>query len=106
MSGDDLRVTSAHLVELTAGQVQAAADIRSATSVVDGVDAAVRSTHGVIASATAAAVRQIVAARHGAGTTMATISDELGERLTEAAKRYDRTDDAMGRALDEQVQPR
>lgn len=105
MSGDDLRVTTAHLVELTVQQVRAAADIRSATSAAEGVDAAVRSTHGVIASATAGAVSQIVAARRDAGTKMATISDELGGKLTEAARRYDQIDDAMGRALDHQVRP-
>jgi len=106
MSRDDVRVTTAHLVELTVGQVQAAADIRAATFAVEGVDAAVRTTHGVIASATAGAVSQIVAARRGAGTKMATISDELGDKLAEAARRYDQMDDAMRRALDEQVQPK
>jgi len=106
MSRDDVRVTTAHLVELTAGQVQAAADIRAATFAVEGVDTAVRTTHGVIASATAGAVSQIVAARRGAGTKMATISDELGDKLAEAARRYDQMDDAMRRALDEQVQPK
>ena len=59
MSGDDLRVTTAHLDELAVQQVRAAAaDIRSATFAVEGVDAAVRSTHGIIASATAGAVER------------------------------------------------
>ena len=105
MSGDDVRVTTAHLVELTAGQAHAAADIRSATVAVDGVDAAVRTSHGAIASATAGAVAQIVAARRDAGMKMATISDELGGDLAEAARRYDETDAAMSRAMDAQVQP-
>jgi hypothetical protein len=106
MSGDDLRVTTAHLVELAVEQVRAAADIRSATTAVEGVDAAVRRTHGVIASATAGAVSQILTARRAAGTKMATISDELGGRLAQAARRYDEIDVSMGRTLDEQVQPR
>jgi hypothetical protein len=106
MSGDALSVTTAHLVGLSAGQVRAAADIRSATSAVEGADAAVRSTHGVISSATADAVSQIVAARREAGTKMAMIADELGDKLTEAARRYEQTDDTMGRALRGQVQPR
>lgn len=105
MSGDDLRVSTAHLVELTAGQVHAAADIRAAVFAVEGVDAAVRSTHGIIASATAGAVSQIIAARRGAGMKMATISDELGGKLADVARRYDQIDDAMGRALDERVRP-
>jgi hypothetical protein len=105
MAGDELRVTTAHLHELTAAQARAAAEIRSATVAVEGVDAAVRSTHGIIASATAAAVSEIVAARHSAGTKMTAISGELGGKLKDAATRYDQIDDAMGRALDGEVRP-
>jgi hypothetical protein len=106
MSGDDLRVTTAHLNELTVRQARAAAVTRSATLLVEGVDVAVKTTHGVIASATAGAVSAIVAARRGAGMKIAAISDDLGHRLNEAARRYDQTDDAMGRVLGGQVQPR
>ena len=106
MSGDDLRVTTAHLDELTVQQVRAAAATRSATLLAEGVDATVRSTHGVIASATAAAVSAIVEARRGAGMKIAAISDDLGHKLRDAALRYDQTDEVMGRALDGQVQPR
>ena len=63
MSGDDLRVTTAHLVELAVEQARAASETRSATFVVEGADAAVRSTHGIIASATASAVEDAVSAR-------------------------------------------
>lgn len=106
MSGDDLRVTTAHLDELTAQQVRAAAATRSATALADGVDGAIRSTHGVIASATASAVSDIVAARRDAGMKIAAISDDLGHKLNEAARRYDQSDEAMGRVLDGQVRPR
>ena len=99
MSGDDLRVTTAHLSELTVQQVRAAAETRSATFAVEGVDAAVRSTHGIIASATAGAVSAVVAARRSAAMKMATISDDLSHKLADAARRYDQSDDAMGRAL-------
>ena len=34
---------------------------------------------------------------------MAAISDDLGDKLSEAARRYDQIDDAMGGALDGQV---
>jgi hypothetical protein len=105
MSGDDLRVTTAHLNELTVQQVQVAADTRSATAAAEGVDAAVRSTHGIIASATAGAVSAVVAARRSAGMKVAAISDDLGHKLAAAAQRYDQIDDAMGRAVDGQVRP-
>ncbi|WP_099040477.1 ESX-1 secretion-associated protein [Mycobacterium neglectum] len=106
MSGDDLRVTTAHLNELTVQQVRAAADTRSATAATEGLDAAVRSTHGIIASATAGALSAVVAARRSAGMKVATISDDLGHKLTDAAQRYDQSDDVMGRALDGQVRHR
>ena len=106
MSGDDLRVTTAHLDELTVQQVRAAAETRSATFLADGVDTAVRSTHGVIASATAGAVSDIVAARRAAGMRIAAISDDLGHTLREAARRYEQADDSMGRVLDGQMKPR
>ena len=99
MSGDDLRVTTEHLGDLAAHQGRAAAEIRSATLAVDGVDAAVRRTHGSIASATVSAVEAVLATRRDASTRMAAISDEMCNKLTDAATRYDLTDDAMGGAL-------
>jgi ESX secretion-associated protein EspC/F len=104
MSGDDLRVTTAHLGELAVKQGRAAGGIRSATMLAEGADAAVRSTHGSIASATASALEAVLAARRSAGTRMAAISDDLCDKLAQAAKRYDEVDDAMSGALREQRQ--
>ena len=103
MSGDDLRVTTAHLGELAVKQGRAAVGIRSATILTEGADAAVRSTHGSIASASASALAAVLAARRSAGTKMAAISDELCDKLAEAAKRYDQADDAMSGALRAQM---
>lgn len=61
MSGDDLRVTTALLRALASRQQQAAAEIRVVTAVTEGVEEAVRSSHGVIASATANAVAAVQA---------------------------------------------
>jgi hypothetical protein len=104
MSGDDLRVTTAYLGELAVKQGRAAVGIRSATILPEGADAAVRSTHGSIASVSATALAAVLAARRGAGTKMAAISDELCDKLAEAAKRYDQADDAMSGALRAQMQ--
>ena len=104
MSGDDLRVTTAHLGDLAVEQGRAAVGIRSATILPEGADAAVRSTHGSIASASASALTVVLAARRSAGTKMAAISDELCDKLAEAAKRYDQADDAMSGALRAQMQ--
>jgi hypothetical protein len=35
---------------------------------------------------------------------MAAVSDDLCDKLTEAAKRYDKADDTLGGALDAQMQ--
>ncbi|KWX23459.1 hypothetical protein AFM11_14330 [Mycolicibacterium wolinskyi] len=99
MSGD-LRVTTAHLRELSAKQGEAAAVLTSATAAVDGVDSAVRWTHGPISWSTAAAVEAAQNARRIAGTGMANVSQDLGEKLTSAAGRYDNTDMTTAEALD------
>jgi hypothetical protein len=104
MSGDELRVVTAHLGELAAEQGRAADGIRSATVMADGADGAVRHTHGVIASATASALTAVLAARRSAGTRMAAISDDLGDKLTQAAKQYDRADEVMSATLRNQMQ--
>ena len=88
----ELRVTTTHLIELASTQAKAASETRNATFAVEGIDVAVRSTHGAIASATAGAVEAVLATRCDAGTKMAAISDELGRRLAATAREYDRVD--------------
>ena len=98
MAGD-LRVATAHLQELSAKQGQAATSLTVATGVVEGVDAAVRLTHGPISSSTASAVAAALNARRAAGTCLASVSRDLGAKLSRAAAGYDRTDSAMSGAL-------
>jgi hypothetical protein len=104
MSGDDLRVTTAHLGHLSVHQAHAAAEIRSAMLAAAGVDAAVRTTHGSITAATSGALEAVLAARRSAATKMAAISDELCYKVGDAARCYDQIDDAMGGAIDTQMQ--
>lgn len=103
MSGDELRVATAHLNDLAVKQGSAAAGLRSAALMADGVDGLVRQTHGAIASASASALTAVVAARRNAGLRMAAISDDLCDKLTDAAKRYDRADEAMSGTLRNQL---
>lgn len=105
MSGD-LRVTTAHLRELAAKQRQAATEIRSAAEVAEGVDSAVRMTHGVIAWSTAAAVEAVQNARRLAGSGVEGVSRGMAERLDVSAAAYDRIDGAAGGRLDDQMPPR
>jgi hypothetical protein len=103
MSGDELRVTTAHVGDLAVKQGRAAFEIRAATFVADGADAAVSSTHGIIASATTSALEAVLAARRTAGTKMAAVADDLCDKLSSAARRYDQIDEATGDALDTQM---
>lgn len=103
MSGDELRIATDHLDRLAVQQANAAAVTRSATVAVEGVDAAVRGTHGTIAAEAASALEAVLPARHRAGMRMAAISADLSEKLADAAKRYDRVDDAAGGVLDTQM---
>lgn len=98
MAGD-LRVATAHLHELSAKQDEAATGLTVATGVVEGVDTAVRTTHGPISSSTAAAVATAVNARRAAGTCMAGVSRDLGAKLSSAAGGYDGTDSTTSDAL-------
>jgi hypothetical protein len=104
MSGDDLRVTTTHLGELSHKQRDAAVGIRTATMLAEGAEGAVRSTHGSVASASARAVTAVLDARRSAGAKMAAISDDLCDKLTEAAKRYEHTDDAISGILRTRMQ--
>jgi hypothetical protein len=104
MSGDELRVTTAHLGELAVKQGRAAGEIRAATILAEGAEAAVRTTHGSIASASANALAAVLIARRSAGAKVAAISEDLCDKLTEAAKRYDQVDDAMSGNLGQRVQ--
>ena len=106
MSGEALRVTTAHLNELAARQAQAAAEITSATEVVGGVDTSLRLTHGVIAWSTAGAVEAIQHARRAAGNDIAALSTGMSENLTDAARQYDRVDGAMGGRLGQEMRTR
>ncbi|OBB13780.1 hypothetical protein A5761_19305 [Mycolicibacterium setense] len=102
MSGD-LRVTTAHLHELSARQDQAATCLAMATGAVEGVDASVRVTHGPISASTAQAVEAALTARRAAGAGLASASQDLGDKLACAASSYDRTDAMASGALNETV---
>lgn len=106
MSRESLQVTTAHLRELAAKHGQAAAEVTAATEVVSGVDSGIRTSHGVIAWSTAAAVETIQQARRAAGNSVATESQALSGNLSAAAARYEAADRASGSRLDKQIRPR
>lgn len=99
MSYDALEVTTAHLRELAARHGQAAAEMTTAAGAVAGVDTRIRTSHGVIAWSTAAAVEAIQQHRSEAAACVAGVSRALEDNLTSAAHRYDATDEASGERL-------
>jgi hypothetical protein len=103
MSGEILRVSTSHLRELAAQQARAAAEITAATNVVEGVDASMRISHGVIAWSTAAALQAIQPVRRAAGNHMAAASHAMSEDLCAAAARYGQADGEMGARLDHEM---
>jgi Excreted virulence factor EspC, type VII ESX diderm len=102
----ELRVLVAHLHELAAKQGEAAGAIRAATDAVDGAATSVRSTHGVIASSTAAAVDAAENARRTAGDRLEHDSRGMQQRLEQSAYLYESTDQRMDSQLDGQLRPK
>lgn len=104
MSGDDLRVSTDHLGDLAVRQSRVAEEARIATQAVEGSEVGVMSTHGTIASVTSSALDEVLAARRGAGAELASTSELLRRKLSQAAMRYDHADDEMASVLDAQMQ--
>ncbi|MDZ4266807.1 MAG: ESX-1 secretion-associated protein [Mycobacterium sp.] len=104
MSREALQVSTAHLRALADRHGQAAAQITAAVTAVSGIDTGIRTSHGVIASATAGAVAAIEQARSAAGAGMMAESRALSDDLTGAAGRYEATDHTSGVSLDQQIQ--
>jgi hypothetical protein len=100
---DDLRVTTARLRELAAVQERTAGELAAATALTAPTPRVVRTSHGVVASATASALAEVQTARSDAGSRMASVSQGLGARLTDSAGRYERTDEAQRSVLDQQI---
>jgi hypothetical protein len=103
---EDLRVTTAHVHELSARQGEAQAQIESASTVTDGLSIAMWINHGLICAPANAAVWTAEAARKSACAAMQSVSSDLSEKLDAAAQRYDEIDSANRDILDQQIPPR
>nr|WP_090346728.1 type VII secretion target [Mycolicibacterium malmesburyense]CRL79326.1 hypothetical protein CPGR_05310 [Mycolicibacterium malmesburyense] len=103
MSGDDVRVTAAHLGDLAARHARTASDANAAARSVDEIPASVMTTHGTIAASTTDALAAALDSRDRAGAAVVDTSAVLSDKLTEAAARYDRTDEAVASELTAQM---
>lgn len=99
MSHAKLVVTPTDLRDLAAVQHRIATEVVSAgRRVLDG-DADVLTSHGSVASATAAALQAVQRARADAVSAIAAQAGSLCDHLTGAAHRYEITDHLSGQRL-------
>ena len=102
----ELRVTATHVRELSARQGEAQAQIESASTVTDGLSAAMWANHGVVCAPANMAVAAAEAARQSACAAMRLVSSDLSQKLDTAAARYNEIDRASRSNLDQQMHPR
>lgn len=104
MSGDDVRVSAAHLADLAARHACTASEAKAAARSVEGLGDALRNTHGDIAASTAGALGAVLDSRQRAGAKLVDASGALSGALADALARYERTDEAAASALNPQMQ--
>ncbi|MBP2455083.1 hypothetical protein JOF57_004996 [Mycolicibacterium lutetiense] len=88
------------------GQSRAKAAIELTASVTDGVSASMVINHGPICAASIAALEAANMVRDGACAAMATVSQDLAEKMTVAASQYDQTDYQAAADIDKEMHPR
>jgi hypothetical protein len=106
MSDGSLGVTSSHVRQLSDGQNMAKAAISSNAKVTDGVSASMLVNHGPICLASIAALTLANNAREAACTAMASVSQDMAEKLDITASRYDQTDAEAAAKIDKEMHPR
>jgi hypothetical protein len=95
----NLGVLTEHIRHLAERQQDAINKITGANRSIVDPARNVQDTHGMVCEATHLAVTAAEEARRVAGGALFKVSTELGEKLTEAAARYDNTDDATAAAI-------
>ncbi|WKG04249.1 ESX-1 secretion-associated protein [Mycolicibacterium sp. HK-90] len=106
MSDGTLGVTTAHVRELADGQNTAKRYIELTADVTDGVSDSMFVNHGVICSTSIDALAMANIARHMACEAMASVSQDMSEKLNISAMYYDQTDAQGGANLGKQMHPR
>jgi hypothetical protein len=99
----ELTVTASYLNDLAELQDQAAAEINTATSGVNGSAENLWYDHGLICGSTATAMQRAEREREDAGSTMQKVSEALAEDLRNAAAGYTTTDEQTGSNVDKQM---
>ena len=105
MTGPPLAVTAQYLRSLAALQDDVARGIGDATAAVSNVGDNVATTHGLICSVTATAVKTAEQERFRAARLTRAQSADLAVKLEHAADTYDEIDRLEKANLDGQMQP-
>ena len=95
----NLKVLAEHIRDLAARQQTAVDQIIGANRAIVDPARNVQETHGMVCEATHLAVSAAEDARLAAGGALFKVSTELGQKLNNAAARYDHTDDAAADAI-------
>ncbi|MED5815672.1 ESX-1 secretion-associated protein [Mycolicibacterium sp. 050232] len=106
MSDGVLGVTTSHVRGLSDGQNRAKAAIELTASVTDGVSDSMVINHGPICAASITALNLANMARHVACAAMASVSQDLAEKMAAAASQYDQTDSQAAADIDKEMHPR
>lgn len=106
MSDGTLDVTTSHVRELADGQTTVARYLEQVSEVTDGVSASMLVNHGPVCAVSITALAFANNAREAACAAMASVSEDLAEKLKVAATGYDQTDTQAGGWLDKEMHPR
>lgn len=105
MARDAVQVTTVHLRHLAARNMDAATELDAAADLVCDVDGRIRSSHGVIAHPTAAAIEALRQARRTTAERLSGQAHALSDNLSAAARRYADTDRESAGHLAHQLRP-
>ncbi|OMB99261.1 hypothetical protein A5733_00900 [Mycobacterium sp. NS-7484] len=106
MSEGMLGVTTAHVRALADGQSTVKDYLEQVSQVTDGVSASMMVNHGPVCAVSITALAFANSAREAACAAMASVSEDLSEKLNVAASGYDQTDCQAGGWLDKEMHPR
>lgn len=106
MSDGTLGVTTSHVRQLSDGQQTAQRYIELNAEVTDGVAASMLVNHGPICAVSITALAFANSARAAACAAMASVSQDMSQKLTVSAAQYDQTDAQGGADIGKQMHPR
>ncbi|WP_166907515.1 type VII secretion target [Mycobacterium sp. DL440] len=106
MSDGMLGVTSSHVRQLSDDQKTAQRYIELNAEITGGVSASMLVNHGPICAVSITALEFANSAREAACAAMASVSQDMSEKLNISAAQYDQTDTQAGADIGKEMHPR